>query len=115
MEIDNVLTAYGVCNQKLVFRWLRYQFEAAGTRDERNHLRHLDKFLKSAPVRTRQTHFKDVCGGRAKIHRLGKRHGVVWADVAVEKPEEVKAMVEAAQKDMETKTAGQISGSAIAV
>ena len=76
VEIDKVLTVYGVCNQKLVLRWLRYQFETAGTRDERDHLRHLGRLLKNAPDRTRQTHFKDVCGGRAKVHRLGKRDGL---------------------------------------
>ena len=61
--------------------------------------------------RTRQTHFKEVCEGRAKIHRLSKRHGVVWADSAVEQADEVKAMVEAAQQDMETKVVGASSGS----
>ena len=29
VEIDSVLTVYGVCNQKLVLRWLRYQYETA--------------------------------------------------------------------------------------
>lgn len=114
-EIENVLTEYGVCSPRLVSRWLRYQFVTAGTRDERNHLRHLGKLLKDAPERTRQSHFKKVCGGRAKIHRLGKSPGVVWADLAVKKPEEVKSLLEDAQQDMEAKTASLGVTGAVAV